>query len=364
MSYLDDSYSPIISELIRDEREAIERALKEWALRFAVYIASFGQYESAEDFIFFASKMKGRINGLFDTMLRKLESALPRLISHAYEDGSKVVVSGLIRDGLEEAVVSIDHKLLDTLARDALHDFRSAIELSKERIVSFFKFSKQGVLTESQISEAIAAGFIDKGTPTEAFRRMLHLFDGKESTDTVKFFDGTEEINFWKKNLGLEKWNRIKDEIESLRRFRGIRIINKNGDYMRFTLKHYIEMVTRHHITNAQVMATIEQGNKNLRVPLFVVPGHSTTAKVCAPHEFYGIGKGPIYSTELTLVEWGIFEEANKYNLPGYHPVCSHRAKPYVMLDEQLYSFITKKRTKADADRFFIEKGLRIPEAS
>nr|WP_243397165.1 hypothetical protein [Leptospira kmetyi] len=236
-----------------------------------------------------------------------------------------------------------------------------AIKQSKVMFKTYFKLSKQGILSESELSKAVAKGLLRSGTPTTARKNVLELFqkaDVSKSNSTRIFTPKDKEgREYFLEKLGKNKFKELERLNSKLLEKKYIQILGKNGDPIHFRLESYTELVVRSRITDSQVIAAFEEGAR-AGIVLYTVPGHNTTAEVCKPHE------DEIYTTDPILAKAGVFKLLTPEQKPGYHPRCSHRLFPLVLTNRKLFALIASKSNEKFARSWFRKKGKAIPERS
>lgn len=262
---------------------------------------------------------------------------------------------------------AFDTKALPVLIKDANNDFRMAISQTKRQYANYFKFSKQAAIMESEFSRAAAIALGVNQTPDAVKGAIRMLFNRKDIRERFKQTKSSKIFSFAEnpemRSVFEEKFG--KKELEELERVNSkilkkqfIQIINKNGRPMNFDLDDYSEMVARHRITQAQIAASLEEGERR-GITLYRVTDHNTTADVCRIHE------GKIYTTDPELARMKIYPllvGPEGDNRPGYHPRCSHRIFPYVQTNRALIAKIASVVGKDAAEAYAKSKGIKIRE--
>lgn len=310
------------------------------------------------EYLSFIERRYKNILALYDETLHTFYSSIGPILDRTYRFGVNIYDQFLLESGVNLSGAMIDTKAVSVLIRDAANDFRIAVDQSKTMLRNYYRLSKQGVLTESQISEAIAKGLLEKGTPANPKRQLIKLFEnaGTESK-TSRIFSAREKDTrqFFIDKIGKREFERLEKINSKLLDKKYIQIIDKNGDEINFKLDTYSELVTRSRITDSQVIASLEEGQR-AGIVFYLVPGHQTTAEVCKPHE------DQIYTTDPELVAAGVCELYDKKNQPGYHPRCSHRGFPKVFTNAKLFEFISKKAGVKFTKEWFRKNGKSVPD--
>ena len=213
-------------------------------------------------------------------------------MNQAYWAGHNFTTAILDKYLQENPKQILDTKAIGALVQDASDDFTAGINGGRKVIGSFFKFSKNGVLTEREINSLFAQTLVTDGTP-QGLQRALQ--------------------NKFKEVLGEDQ--------------KYIQIINKNGDPMNWKISSYSEVVARTRAAEAQIAGAIEVSEAN-GISTFRVTAHNTTTAICKPHE------NKIYTTDQKLYD--LFEPLNSENKPVYHPNCQHRLLPAPFTKNQL----------------------------
>jgi hypothetical protein len=256
------------------------------------------------------------INFQYEQIQTTLETFAASILPGAYNSGIQISIDEMKRFGNIVADNTRDIKAINTLVSDAQKDFRRALGNGQEAVGDFFKyFSKQGRLTESEISNAVAKGLIEQGTGygSKQFTRKAITERG------IQIFDQASLDRYVNKKL-------LQGYSEKLLDGKVMQIINKNGKVMNFRVNTYADLVSRTRIGEAQVQGTIDIARKN-GIKLFKVTKHNTKSEICWPHE------AQILSTDKNDPDYawingtGPMGESNR---PVYHPSCLHRLMPYV----------------------------------
>ncbi|MCK6381885.1 MAG: phage minor capsid protein [Leptospiraceae bacterium] len=253
----------------------------------------------------------------------------------AYEAGVLFGKSELKSLGFKVSQGQRDVKAIDRLIRDMRNDFKIAIDQGKERFITYIEFSKQGKITESQISQAVGKGYLTKGTGKESKKLLGKLFKETE----FKTLDETaleksiarrlmgENRRLDRLNITDEFRNLLKEKFEkTLKEKKFLQIYDKNGDIITFQIDKYSDLVSRTRLGDAQVAGTIKIGNEN-GISEYQVTDHNTTTKICIPFE------GKIYTTNPSNKK---FEMLTDRTTPLYHVNCKHRLKMRAFTKTQL----------------------------
>jgi hypothetical protein len=277
------------------------------------------------------------INFQYETIQTTLDAFTASILPGAYNSGVQISIDEMKRFGNIVADNTRDMKAINTLIADAQKDFRRAIGNGQEAVGDFFKyFSKQGRLTESEISNAVAKGLIEQGTGYGAKQ-----FTRKAITDRgIQIFDQASLDRYVNKKL-------LQGYSEKLLDGKVMQIINKNGKVMNFRVNTYADLVSRTRIGEAQVQGTIDIARKN-GIKLFKVTKHNTKSEICRPHE------GQILSTDKNDPKYDWINgtgEQGESNRPVYHPNClSKDTEIYTSQGWVLCSEITKDQIVMSLD--------------
>ena len=255
------------------------------------------------------------ITAQYEQIQSTLETFSSQVLPGAYASGAEAGKEVLRQYGQVVYAHTVDVAAVNVLIRDMHHDFSRAIENGRESIGTYFKFSKQGRLTETEISEAVAKGLLDGGTGWEAKREMRKAI---KERGTQIFDQASLDAYIRKKVLQGYEQKLLDGKV--------MQLINKNGKVMNFRVDSYSDLVSRTRIGEAQVAGTIDATQAN-GINLFKVTSHNTQSVICAPHE------GKIYSSDPNDPKYEYlygYGEHGELNKPVYHPRCLHRLMPYV----------------------------------
>lgn len=236
-----------------------------------------------------------------------------------YADGWNSVAQLFGRFGLDEG--AINPGMLSIFVSDMAKDFSIGLNGARKVVGSFFKFSKQGVLTETELTDAVARGWIKQGTSRVGLREVAARLRDKISTSSAARLTEDEEKAAIKQIIQAYRKRGVPSQfIESMERMVQndgfIRIIDKNGKPRVFRISTYAEFVTRTRTGDAQVRGTLDAGNR-YGVTEFQVTSHNTETPICKPHE------GQIYTTNPANTDR--FKLLTPENTPTYHVNCEHR---------------------------------------
>lgn len=260
-------------------------------------------------------RLLGVVNVQYDQIQMTLETFTTQIMPGAYTSGSDAARYALKKIGALQHTYVRDMKAVGILTRDMNRDFTRAIENGRESIGTYFKFSKQGRLTESEISEAVRKGIMDKGTGYEAKKRLREAIKERGT----QIFDEASLNKYIKKKV-------LQGYEEKLLNGQVMQIINKNGKVMNFRVNTYSDLVSRTRFGDAQVQGTIDTTLQN-GIKLFKVTKHNTKSEICLPHE------GQILTADKKDKRYAYIDghgEHGELNRPLYHPNCMHRIMPYV----------------------------------
>ncbi|MBM9502870.1 hypothetical protein JWG44_21690 [Leptospira sp. 201903071] len=349
----------ILKEFLSDAKNQLDLAVQEYVRRttnhFAVIVPD------QKEYLTFIERRYRNILSLYDNTLNTFYAGIGQALTRSYRYGKSITESLILESGMNITGASIDSKALPVLIRDAAHDFRIATIQSKEMFRTYFKLSKQGVLTESELSEAVAKGLLKSGTPTSVRKNVIELFYktdfSKSRTTQILSPRDKETRQFFLEKIGKKKFEELERLNSKLLEKKYIQILDKNGDPIHFKVDSYAELVARSRITDSQVTAAIEEGQR-AGIALYTVPGHNTTANVCKPHE------DEIYTTDPLLAKNRVFKFLTEKEKPGYHPRCSHRIFPLVLSNRKLFALIATRSNEKIARKWFRKQGKTIPERS
>lgn len=255
------------------------------------------------------------VNAQYETIQLSLDLFSEQIIAPSYASGAAISADTLREYGVLRYQNTRDIKTISILIRDMKKDFSQAIGMGQKSVATYFKFSKQGRLTESEISEAVARGLIDGGTGWEAKREMRKAVKQRGT----QIFDQASLDKYIKKKVlqGYEK---------KLLDGKVMQLINKNGKVMNFRVDSYADLVSRTRIGDAQVAGAVDMSHAN-GIELFKVTKHNTKSAICLPHEGQILTSNKKDKRYAYLYGYGAQGESNK---PLYHPNCQHRLMPYV----------------------------------
>lgn len=344
-----------LSEISRE----LDSAIQDYVRRTTNHFAAIGPDQS--EYLSFIEKRYKNILSLYDQTLNTFYASIGSTLTQSFAYGKSITESLILEGGFNAVGLSIDSKALPVLIRDAAMDFRIAIKQSKAMFKSFFKLSKQGILSESELSKAVAKGLLRTGTPNTARKNVLELFQkadiSKSQTTRIISPKDKEGREFFLEKLGKKKFKELERLNSKLLEKKYIQILDRNGNPIHFRLESYAELVSRSRITDSQVIAAYEEGTR-AGIVLFTVPGHNTTAEVCKPHE------DEIYTTDPMLAKAGVFKLLTPEQKPGYHPRCSHRLFPLVLTNRKLFALISSRSNEKFARAWFRKQKKAIPERS
>ena len=287
-----------------------------------------------------------------------VEVATP-VIRQAYLDGSNEVmeIMRLGRDG------TVDAKTVSVLIQDCISDFTRGLRQGRETVGSFFVLSKQGILTETEMTEAFIAGLtsedLRRRTMQEGLRILADKLRARLNTSPIATVPAEEQrqlINALVQRAidnGMPK--QFVDHYRKTVENEGfIRIINKNGDYMTFRVNHYAEMVATTRMSRAQTEGTIQTGLKNgaafLRITSHNSPnfcGQMEGRLIAIDPQYVGWRYNNLKTRAPENVLWykdkivirhvrprktmpAAIDVHNVTTVPGYHINCKHRSLIYI----------------------------------
>lgn len=284
---------------------------------------------------------------------------IDKVIPQAYAAGAEITKNILESPAIIDNKSLFDNKTINSLIKSATNDFTRGIAGSRDLIGFSYKVSKQAFLTEQEISQLVAAEYMASGDAKQVQKKVFEAFANLQGRNknpssaivTMQNRDITNiEADLQFEQIVKSKVQALRNEfpnltqaqfekrmaksLKALNEEKYIRIINKNGEYMHFTLDHYSELVTRTRIGDSQVAGTMEMAIKD-GIDLFRITTHNTTSAQCIPHE------GQFYSTNPNLIG-KLFQgkkigEGKRENLPLYHPGnCLHRVVAVPYLDDEI----------------------------
>lgn len=282
-----------------------------------------------------------------------------KVIPTAYANGAEITRNILESNYIIDNKFLFDNKTINTLIKHATDDLSRGIKGARDLIGFTYKVSKQAFLTEQEISQLVASEYMATGDAKKVQKKIFDTFaslQGRHKNESSKIVTGLNrdvtnlEADAQFQSIIDAKLNALRKEYSNLPQAqfdklmakaltaaneeKYIRIINKNGEYMHFTLEHYSELVTRTRIGDSQVSGTMEMALKD-GIDLFRITKHNTTSHQCIGHE------GQFYTTNLKLIgkyfKGHIIREATRENLPLYHPGnCLHRVVAVAYLDAEI----------------------------
>ena len=263
---------------------------------------------------------------------------ITKTLDKAYKQTISAVYDLLNESGGHNA---IDAKAVNTLIKDAIHDFTSATENGRQLAAFYFKISKQELITESQISEAVANSLLSKGYGYDAkiaVRELLKtrqpiIYDKNSLMKRISK-DVQGDLKKIKKNLRDDYMNAAYNQAYAEKKY--MQIINKNGDIMNFKVDTYASLVSRSRIGDSQVRGAVETGN-SLGCEFFTVTSHNTQTPICKPHE------SKTYTTNQKIANLGVWKILNDTTRPIYHPNCQHRLVPVAYTSSQIKRLAERK---------------------
>ena len=307
-------------------------------------------------------KLEERLR-VINQQLTHVESVYTRYISkvipQAYANGAEITKNILESPSIIDNKFLFDNKTINSLIKSATNDFTRGIAGSRDLIGFSYKVSKQAFLTEQEISQLIASEYMASGDAKQVQKKVFEAFANlqgrnKNASSAIVSMQNRDITNIEGDlqfesiiegkikalrnefpNLSQSEFERrMAKSLKALNEEKYIRIINKNGEYMHFTLDHYSELVTRTRIGDSQVAGTMEMAIKD-GIDLFRITTHNTTSAQCIPHE------GQFYSTNGNLIgkyfQGKKIGAATRENLPLYHPGnCLHRVVAVAYLDKEL----------------------------
>ncbi|WP_032922442.1 hypothetical protein [Leptospira santarosai] len=343
--------------ILLDVQSRLDEAMQAYVKRTTSHFAAIVPEQT--EYISFIERRYKNILSLYDELLETFYSGIGPIINRTYRFGINIYDQFLLESGINLTGGLIDTKAVSVLVRDAANDFRIAVDQSKTMFRNYYNLSKQGFLTESQMSEAVAKGLLRTGTPLEPKKAIIKLLENADNSKSVtsRVFSARDRDTreFFQNKIGKREFERLEKINSKLLDKKYIQIIDKNGNEMNFKVDTYSDLVTRSRITDSQVTASLEEGQR-AGIVFYLVPGHKSTAEVCQPHE------DQTYTTDPELAAAGVCELYDKKNRPGYHPRCSHRGFPRIFTNRKLYEFISSKTGVAFADQWFKKNGKSIPD--
>lgn len=256
--------------------------------------------------------------------IQRLSGIFSGLIGPGVAGGYKKGIIETVRSLRSQGIAAhprADMKAVEVLAKDSIRDFEVATAGGQTELQNFFYYTKQGILTESEISGIIGRGIAENADSESAVRELAQNLRKRLKSSTIASIPQSQEDDLVK--LYLQKLRRrgvpsqFMDRFERLiREDKFLRIINKNGDPMQFRVSNYAELVTRYRVAEAQTIGTMNQA-QFFGVTEFRISSHGTDCHICGPHE------GKTYTTDHSTPYFEYFSPENR---PPYHGHCKHRA--------------------------------------
>jgi hypothetical protein len=260
-------------------------------------------------------------------------------VPNAYRDGQKFAKEIL---NLNKAINSriTDEKTIKALIRDMQHDFNSTITAFETRANFVLKqFSKQGRLTESEISSLVAQGYVNTNTGLGA-KKLLRAEIGENNLGILdedafgrsikrRLAAKKKEINKITVNQEIRE-RLLQEEIDKLQEGKFMQIIDKNGNVRTYHVDTYADLVSRTRLGDAQVAGTIEEAGQ-YGIDTFRVSAHNTSTPKCKPFE------NKIFTTNSSNKKFLLLTENTR---PLYHVNCQHRLLPKPFTNAQLEEMV------------------------
>ena len=282
-----------------------------------------------------------RLNQVYE-VYDEMDAIFAAYITPTLKEAFKLTISN-VYELLNESAgnKSLDAKAITTLIKDAIHDFTSATENGRRVAGFYFKISKQELITESQISQAVAQSLLTDGYGYDAKVAVRELIKTKQPVIYDKNAlmkriskDAKDDLRKIKKNLRDDYMQAAYNQAYAEKKY--LQIINKNGDIMNFQVDTYAALVSRSRIGDSQVQGAIEAGN-SLGTSFFKVTSHNTQTAICKPHE------SKTYTTDKDIASLGVWEYLSDKNRPIYHPYCQHRLVPVFYSTSQIIRLAKRK---------------------
>lgn len=282
-----------------------------------------------------ADRYINQINYEYDRLVSEFDNYARRTVISTVQSSSAVTFSRLM--DLENIKPwGMDTKAINTLIKNMQSDFAVTAKNGKDYFRSYVEFSKQGMITESQIDTAVAKGYLSSGTNklSKQFIKedLLKAINEKKYNPILKPYykaAKTEEAALRAKLMGdidnslkseILKFN-MKEKMEAyLKDQKYMFLINKNGDVMRFKVKTYANLVARTRLGEAQIVGTLQAGIAK-GINYYRVTYHNTKTKVCIPYE------NKILTTDRNDSRYPFLSKSTS---PLYHVNCQHRLNPVI----------------------------------
>jgi hypothetical protein len=297
-----------------------------------------------------AERYINQINYLYTQMSMSWREFTQISVYGVYNNSASLTMQyldSITRLDLDKKKFIPDTKTLGRLVRNINDEFTIAVNNGKEYVKSFITFSKQGILTESEIDNAIFKGYLDKGTGRAAKKELLTKFEDRITKEMYNRNPLYRKIKF-EQIEGMSVSDAVKMRLkkefeEKLSNNQYLPIINRNGDIMVFKTKTYSDLVSRTRLGESSVAGTIDAAESR-GIEYFRVTKHNTDTLQCRVHE------GKIYSSRKGDPKFAALSDYTPYkdekgrtkqsqNKPLYHINCRHRLLPYTMTNREYEKF-------------------------
>lgn len=283
------------------------------------------------------------IEDIHKQMVRHFERTATQEILAAYKKGADIAATAL---GVSPRSGVVDSKAMGVLVRDMVRDFTAGLAEGRRQLGSLFVLSKQGILTETELSGAVLDSLTRKGTAQEAIKEIAQRLRKKLHTSPITRLSPSEQHQLINSFIAKARRQGVRgaalDDMRKMLLDDGfIRIVNKNGHYMHFRVSYYAELVARTRIGNAQNIGVMDMSAAH-GGDLFGVTAHNSP-NFC--HYF----EGRIYTTNpeyvglayrnkrtgtienIEMLSGSTFIQSEGINIshrPVYHINCRHRLYP------------------------------------
>jgi hypothetical protein len=201
-------------------------------------------------------------------------------------------------------------------------DIKNAVNNVTSLFDTVYKQSRQGLLSETELTYSISQAMIESGNRDQAIQGLTRMFKNKKLGSEYDVSGKEEEILLKKKVREFLSSNKNKtaddlaNYVGKLKSNGFIRIIDKNGNPRRYTTEYYSEMIVNQRLAESNIRATLDLSEKN-DVYIYEVTSHNSP-------NFCRVYEGTLHSEKYA----GIDNIMGMDTLPTYHVNCKHRIMP------------------------------------